>query len=341
MPAVVVNTDGTVITAIRRASTNDIQVTHCTDPRCQTAPFYQTIGTGTGPVAMRLTTEGLPLIAWGESGGVRLYACTDPVCSSGTSTLASIPEGVRDLDIALFRVWPQPMIAVADGNGGLRAIHCDAVDCQGTNTVSGITLPAGSDVTDVAATTIMNESTSVTVAYRNATNGHIGKVNCGNIACVHSAFPFNAFQNSYPGSIAATTDIFGMTLIGYWSEDDRLDIARCLNPTCTMIATNSFPQTFTDPPASRSIAVLIDGAGLPRFIVMRDQRVWMMSCMDAMCQQLGPRVQLANFVVDETSGLAATVSAAGTPAFFWRTTAGGGIRHSVCPNLMCLDHYRP
>ena len=342
MPAVTVNTEGTIIITIHRESTNEIQVTHCSDPRCETAPFFQTIGTGTGPVAMLMTADGLPLIAWGQSDGISLYACTDSVCSNGTSTLASIPEGVRDLDIALFQHWPQPMIAVANGDGGLQAVHCDAVNCQGTNTVSDVlALPAGSDVTDVAVTTAMKYSTTVIIAYRDAVNGHIGKAECGNIACVHTATGFNAFQDSYPGSLAATTDVFGMPLIGYWGENDRLDIARCFDPECTGVATNVFPQTFTEPPPERSLEVLVDGAGLPRFIAMRDETVWLMSCMDPMCQQMGPRQRLNVGAPDEAAGMAATVTATGTPAFFWATTLGPGIQHSICPNLMCLGHYRP
>jgi hypothetical protein len=233
----------------------ELRILHCNDLLCAGANESITIHDSfAGAPSLALDASGNPVVAYYKfSGGVtstgqlRIMHCNDPNCAGSNETV-TIPElgpGIwpsMKLDASGF-----PVVAYYTGSTtrDLKVMHCNDVNCAGTNETVNTPDSAG----DVGAqpALVLDDGKPI-VSYRDETNGDLKVLFCNDADCAYGGdriVSLDTASNSGKRS-SLRIDAGGNPAITFDSGSD-LKLVRCGTAVCDEtvggITELSFPPT--------------------------------------------------------------------------------------------------
>lgn len=238
--AVAVGADGLAVVSYRDASNDALKVLHCGDVTCSAGNQATTVDTGFvgSDTSIAIGADGFPAVSYfdGGNGDLKVLHCGNAACTAGNQA-TTVDGGVAvvgyDTSIAIGTDG-LPVISYYDQtNVDLKVLHCGNAACTSGNTVSTVdSIQAVGESTSLA---IGTDGLPV-VSYRDASNGDLKVLHCGNAACtagnqatgVDTATPFLGYDTS----IAIGTD--GFPVVSYYDAgSENLKFLSCGNAACT------------------------------------------------------------------------------------------------------------
>ncbi|MEX2102711.1 MAG: hypothetical protein WD805_02015 [Gaiellaceae bacterium] len=248
-----IGTDGLPVVSYRDASNDSLKMLHCGDVTCSAGNVATTVDNGFvgSDTSIAIGADGFPVVSYfdGSNSDLKVLHCGNASCTSGNQATTADP-GIAvvgyDTSIAIGSDG-LPVVSYYDQtNSDLKVLHCGNASCTSGNAVTAVdSLQAVGESTSLA---IGTDGLPV-VSYRDASNGDLKVLHCGNAACtagnqatgVDSVAPFLGYDTS----IAIGTD--GFPLVSYYDAgSENLKFLSCGNAACT----------------SGNEAITVDSAGL-------------------------------------------------------------------------------
>lgn len=232
-----------------------------------------------------------------------------------------------------------PVISYHDvGNGDLKVLHCGTESCSGGgNQATTVDASGAADVGEHTSIAIGADGLPV-VAYRDATNGDLKVLHCGNVACtagnVATGVDTGAPNVGTDASIAIGTD--GLPLVSYVDVTNAdLKVLHCGNAACT--SGNQARVADPGPVGSAtdtSLAIGVDGLPLISYWDGDDADLLVIHCGDATCSA-GNQVTAVDSVgsVGDFSSLA--IGTDGRPVVSYRDGTTGHLKVAHCGDAAC------
>lgn len=168
----------------------EIRVLHCNDPFCtgNDETITSNDSSAAGP-SMALDALGKPVVAYFKgSGGVfstgslRVMHCNDVNCAPGGDTVTAPEPGPGITPSLRLDASGMPVLAYYTGTTtrDLRIMHCNDVNCSGTN--ESITTPDATGDAGGEPALVLDGGLPV-VTYRDETNGDLKLLRCNDVNC--------------------------------------------------------------------------------------------------------------------------------------------------------------
>jgi len=260
-PSITIGVDGLPIISHYASDDDDLKVSHCNDPACNSATSTILEANSEKYSAITIGVDGLPLISYvHSSGALKVAHCQDSHCNSADIFTVDATSSMAHHSIAIGADG-LGLISYQDAqNGRLKVAHCQQLDCS-TQTVSTLasSLGTGSDYNSI----VIGADGLGLIIYNRPSNNVAYLAHCDDLIC--SAATISIVGNSFSNSITISANglavySYVMAINGYYS----LYIGRCQNTTCTNNSTNLLLSQFgvAGDPIRTSIATGADGIPL-------------------------------------------------------------------------------
>lgn len=260
-PSITIGVDGLPIISHYASDDDDLKVSHCNDPACNSATSTILEANSEKYSAITIGVDGLPLISYvHSSGALKVAHCQDSYCNSADIFTVDATSSMAHHSIAIGADG-LGLISYQDAqNGRLKVAHCQQLDCS-TQTVSTLasSLGTGSDYNSI----VIGADGLGLIIYNRPSNNVAYLAHCDDLIC--SAATISIVGNSFSNSITISANglavySYMMAINGYYS----LYIGRCQNTTCTNNSTNLLLSQFgvAGDPIRTSIATGADGIPL-------------------------------------------------------------------------------
>jgi len=327
----------------------NLKVAKCGNATCSSGNTFSTVVTSflSGP-AIAISTEGLPLISYGEIGqGLQVVKCGNAACSSGNTINTVDSSTARDTSIAIGTDG-LPVISYGtsvSGIGKLKVAKCGNATCSSGSPTLTIIDSVG--VVGRDSSIAIGHDRFPVISYVDDTNGALKVAKCGNESC-SSGSPTLTIVDPGPGilvgienSIAVAPD--GFPVISYIDFNNRdLKVAKCTNASCTAFSITIVDATAISRPLETSIAIGKDGFPIISYghqdpTVGQGMRV--AKCLDASCSTF------LIIVVDSPNTASDTSITMGTDwlpiiSYTDRDSSGDIVKVAKCATPECLPYRR-
>ena len=182
-----------------------------------------------GEISMELNSSGNPVIAYGDTVGIRLISCNDPQCNSFSDQAIALGHSpsleLNNNDL--------PSISYYQSSHLVMAI-CDTPQCDGTITTHQISSPRNDGEYNSLA---LDSSGNPMIAYYSSTDSSLRYLYCiSSPTCSSGILLGGELDNSADvgKSVSMVIDQSGYPVISYFdSTNGDLKLALCSNSSCT------------------------------------------------------------------------------------------------------------
>ncbi len=263
-PSITIGVDGLPIISHYASDSDDLKVSHCNDPACNSATSTILEANSEKYSAITIGVDGLPLISYvHSSGALKVAHCQDLYCNSADIFTVDATSSMAHHSIAIGADG-LGLISYQDAqNGLLKVAHCEQLACS-TQTVSVLVsrLGTGSDYNS----TVIGADGLGLILYRHITNNTTYIAHCDTIICNTATISLvSGIGGGFSSSLAIGANglgVFSYIIIN--SGKYSLYAGRCQNLTCTNNSTTLFLSQFgvAGDPIRTSIATGADGIPL-------------------------------------------------------------------------------
>lgn len=263
-PSITIGVDGLPIISHYASDDDDLKVSHCNDPACNSATSTILEANSEKYSAITIGVDGLPLISYvHSSGALKVAHCQDLYCNSADIFTVDATSSMAHHSIAIGADG-LGLISYQDAqNGRLKVAHCEQLACS-TQTISTLasSLGTGSDYNSI----VIGADGLGLILYRHISNNTIYLAHCDTIICNTATISLvSGIGGGFSSSLAIGANglgVFSYIIIN--SGKYSLYAGRCQNLTCTNNSTTLFLSQFgvAGDPIRTSIATGADGIPL-------------------------------------------------------------------------------
>jgi hypothetical protein len=287
--SIVVNQDGLPVVAYYDSTNDNLKIAACTSPKCIGPVDIRTLDAagdvGRSP-SIALGANGNPVISYQDTtnGGLKIAACSNPTCTSTTSTRTIDNTGsVGPSTSIAIGANGFPVISYQDAtNFDLKVAACANATCTSATIT---TVDSAGNVGQNSSITIGNDGNPV-IAYYDVTNGRLKIARCANPTCTSAttSAPTGA-ANGFHSSITIGDD--NRPVIAFLGNNFELRVAACVDPTCSAATVSTVNTGATGITPS----IVIGASGNPTISSrsIDDQSLLVATCGNPTCAPYPPR----------------------------------------------------
>jgi len=240
--SLVLDADGNPVIAYYDASSDDLLLAHCNDPRCEGGDEVVSAVDTSGNVglftSLELDAAGNPVISYYDAtrDDLKLAHCDDPNCAGGGESIQTVDSSGntgRETSLALDSAG-NPVISYRRATGGdLKLAHCDDPNCAGGG--ESIQTVDSSGNTGRHSSLRLDDAGNPVIAYYNATSDDLKLARCDDSDCAGAGERTETLDRDgnvgeWP-SLALRAD--GVPVVSYYRRSSGdLKIAVCDDPGC-------------------------------------------------------------------------------------------------------------
>ncbi len=272
----------------------DLQVVHCTDANCASAPTVVTAEVSAGDVgsytSVALDSAGFPVISYYDAtaGDLKVLHCGDANCTTGTPvSLDTINDTGKWTSIALDASG-FPVVSYYDATiGRLRVMHCLTANCVSTPIFA---TPDAASLVGQYTSLVLDASGFPVVSYWDQASGALKVLHCGDANCTGGAnvitSPDTAGSTGLWTSI--TLDGSGFPVVSYSdATNGDLKVLHCSDVNCATGNTIATVDSAGSVGVYSSIA--LDSSGFPviSYWDLTNGDLKLAQCVNATCVPAG------------------------------------------------------
>ncbi len=308
---------GFPVVAYYEVGRNYLVLIHCNDVNCaggneNTNTVDSTSDVGYG-LSMVLDGSGFPVITYYDSTNLdlKIVHCNDANCAGGNETTNIIYSSITSLGSAGTSLKldgsGKPMIAFSRGSNQLNYMHCDDVNCAGTESTSVLDTQAG-----YWPSMRLDSSGFPVISYYDGSGDDLELVHCNDADCLGGNENMNTVDSTGDvGSYSSLAlDASGFPVIAYTdATNSRGKLTHCNDVNCAGAneTTNNINAS-----SMTSLDMELDGSGFPVMAAKNGFNPTLVHCNDVNCAGANETTNS----LDSTFGL--------NPNFYALTLDGSG-----------------
>ncbi|MEO8133995.1 MAG: hypothetical protein ABI831_08470 [Betaproteobacteria bacterium] len=281
---------------------------------------------------MALGSDGFAVFAYDITATASTFAkCNDALCTGPSFTPLGAPTH-QDSHTVAIGTDGFPVIAYRSiSPTGLVATKCANPSCtsQASNTVDATATPSSVAIA-------IGTDTFPVISYYDSNVDHLKVAKCINVACNGTStltVVDTAGSNGRDSSIRVPAD--GLPVISYRdSTNNRLRVAKCVNPACSGSATLTTVDTKVGSGQTSSLAIASDGLPIISYYEATDKDLRIVKCGNAACNS-GNSVFVADSYGDVGNYSSIVLGIDGNPIITYQDATGQYVKAYKCSTPTC------
>jgi hypothetical protein len=361
---VTVGSDGVGFMTFYDGSAKDLVAAHCDNIECTSVTTHTIDSAGDigRDASVKIGSDGLPIISYDAATtatgtkiqDLKVAHCADVACSSATITTVDAASSVGGQPTALT-IGGDGLATIAYvninfGHSEIRAAHCLNLACT-SSAINIIELLSQGDSGQVSITTSPAGRTYITALDGpdiGAANDGLLLYSCTNPACAPVASrtiiePNTTFRVPSKSSVTIGSD--GLPLITYLSfgNPDRIDVAHCLDVTCSQTKKSTVDSPVTDPTTAAnmtapSVTTGVDGLGIITYYDAINKNLKTAHCSNLDCSSsITADMPGLDEFGDVGSWTSITIGNDGLPLISYRDGTDHAVKTAHCGEVTCTQ----
>ncbi len=327
-----------------------VKVTKCGNITCSSGNTTSTIAavsivTGFN-TAIRVPSDGLPVIAYSAINRLRFVKCGNAACSSGNTITAIGTSGTEGLNVSIAFATSDglPVVAYRSASTSLdlEIIKCGDASCTSGNTQ----VVVDGNINDFIGyhTSIAIPSDGLpAISYYSVVGGssvYLRFAKCGDATCSSGNTLTTVDNNTSVGLYSSMTiPADDLPVIAYWDATNKnLKVAKCGNAACSSGNTLTAVDSTGDVGYFPSIGIAADGMPIISYTDVTNSRLKVVKCGNATCAA-GNTMTVIDSIGAETNyeGLTALVvpTADNRPLVAYYTATSSDLKFVRCGLTDC------
>lgn len=238
--SIAIGNDGLAVISYHDDAADDMEVARCADAACTSFTVRTLDPAGIGGAlesSITIGADGLPLVAYEGSTGLKVAHCDDATCGSATiATIGAAPSS-------------NPSIAIGtDGRGivsflsagSLKVAHCGNTACS-SSTIATVA-PTGPGAVGTALA--IGADGRAVIAFPDESADHLSVAHCGNVTCSTATVSQLTGGGGTNGNPSITIGADGLPLVAGDASCGTfcagLQLFHCSTPACTASTATGF-----------------------------------------------------------------------------------------------------
>ena len=342
--SVTIGSDGLPIVSYYDQGNQRLKVLHCGTSDCSsgnTATVVDSSVTVAGQfTSIAVGADGLPVISYAATGGLRLAHCGNVACTSGnTVTIVDASSGVGEDTSVTIGADGLPLISYYDHtNGDLKVAHCGNPTCGSGNTVTSV--DTAGNVGRETSVALGADGLPV-ISYVDLVNGWLKVLHCGNGACNSGNTTTTVDSSSCCDNGNSTTiGADGLPLISFFQGSVyHMVVLHCGNVSCSSGNTSTTVGVGNNDAGAGTVTVGADGLPMiAYYTISHDLDV--LHCGDVSCNA-GNVVTTLETDSNNVGGYASvSIGADGLPLLLVYDAYNGALKTIHCADTFCVPYFR-